>query len=785
MEQGLTQNQVIEQQKIFGKNEISITQSFSTLKLFISQFPTIINGILAVGAVFSFLIKEPLDGFFIIAILILNALFGFFQEYRAEKTLQKLKTIYQPICVVLRDGKTTQLKTSDLVPGDIVILSEGDRIPADGVIFTESHVEIDESILTGESLPVIKNKEDEVLQGTFIAKGKTRIKVTKTGSETQLGQISLTLSSVEEEETPLQKQISSLARILSFGAIGISALILPVGIFYGRALYPILLLAISIGVAAIPESLPAVITIALAIGTNRMAQKKAIVRKLSSIETIGAVEIVLTDKTGTLTQNDMTVKEYYIAESAKLHELAHACIVGNTAHVARENDKDIIIGDKTDGAILMWAKNQQINIDHDVQLVKILDEYTFDPISKIITTVAELHEKPFVIVRGAPESVLLACKLDKISIMELEKKYEEYAAQGLRVIAVAEKHEPNHKKFSRKDLEKNMEFLGFMCLYDPPRKEAARSIIEAQTAGIRVIMVTGDNPLTAKAIAKEVGILDGNKSVITGNELDNMSDEELKQTVKLVDVYARTTPEHKMRLVTTFQSLGFVVGVTGDGVNDALALKKANVGLSMGQKGTDVAKEASDIILSDDNFATIIQAVKEGRTIYANIVNAITYLLAGNLAELGLIFFATFFNMAIPLVPTQILWINLVTDGMPALALASEKSSFRQLFGKPRKKEEPIITKKRLLFILISSSVITLFLLFIFALLNQNIDIDKARTVIFNLMIFLQLILVFVVRGKQSLFSNKYLIITIVLTIIFQIFLTFNPVLQEIFHLSI
>lgn len=785
MDQGLTQEEIVKKQQIFGKNEIIASESFSAFKLFISQFPTLINAILAIGAILSFIIKEPLDGIFILAILILNSLFGFIQEFRAEKALQKLKKLAQPTCVVFRAGKPMQIRAVELVPEDIVVLNEGDRIPADGVILTELHVEIDESILTGESLPVIKKHADEVYQGTFVAKGKARMKVTKIGAQTKLGQISLTLVSVKEESTPLQKQITSLARLLSFGAIGISLLLIPIGVFYGRALYPFLLLAISISVAAIPESLPAVITIALAIGTNRMAQKRAIVRKLASIETVGGVQVILTDKTGTLTQNDMSVKEYFLKDIAKFHDLIHACVVGNTAHIAEENNIKHIIGDKTDGALLLWAGEQQISINHDPESVQILDEYTFDPISKTVTTVALVHKQPIVVVKGAPESILKLSKLNQQDKDILEKRYESFAMQGLRVIALAQKHEPNHKNLSRKELETNLEFLGFICLYDPPRKEAGRAVLEAEQAGIRVIMVTGDNPLTAKAIAKEVGILSENKTVITGKDLDRMTDKELVQTIQLVSVYARTTPEHKMRLVDAFQNLGFIVGVTGDGVNDALALKKANVGIAMGQKGTDVAIEASDIVLTDDNFATLIEAVKEGRTIYANIVKATTYLLAGNLAELGLIFFATFFNLAIPLLPTQILWINLVTDGMPALALASEKSTYRQIFGKPRLKEEPIIKKNRLVFIIITAIIIIAALVFIFMFLNNTIGIDKSRTVVFNLMILLQIFLAFIVRGKQSIFSNKYLNITAIITIFFQILLTFNPILQIIFNLSI
>lgn len=783
MEIGLTTKEVFAKQKEFGKNEITAKESFSVLKLFLMQFPTLINGILAIGAIFSFFIQEALDGILIFVILILNSLFGFFQEYRAEKALQKLKQLSQPISVVMRDGQAVEIQSRDIVPGDIAILNEGDRIPADGEIITSSHLEVDESVLTGESLPVIKNQKDRSFQGTYVARGKGKLLVTNIGDKTKFGQIAKTLANVEDEQTPLQKQIVGLAKILSFAAIVLSVLLFPIGLLHGKAIYPLLILVISISVAAIPESLPAVITIALSLGTNRMTKKKAIVRRLASIETVGAVQVVLTDKTGTLTQNEMRVKDFFVKEKSLMGNLLEACIVGNTAHIVKKDGKEEIIGDKTDGAFLLWASEQKRNIKESS--IEVLDEYTFDPQTKTITTIAKASGKPFVFVRGAPESVLSISKLLEKDKKTLTQKYEDFAAMGLRVIAFAQKHEPNHKGKSRKELESNMTFLGFVCIYDPPRKEARESVLSAQAAGVRVVMVTGDNPLTAKAIATEVGILDGNKSVLTGTDVDKMKEEELLEAIKDVSVFARVNPQHKMRLVIAFQKLGLVVGVTGDGVNDALALKKADVGLSMGQKGTDVAREASDIVLADDNFATLVDAIKEGRKIYANIVKAIVYLISGNLAELGLIFFSTIFNSSIPLIPTQILWINLITDGMPALALASESDEGVEMRNKPRKKQEPILTRKRLIFILVTAMTLTTSLFFVFTKLDHDIGIDKARTVVFNLMIFMQIFLAFIVRGKKSLFSNKLLVLTSVLTIILQVMLTTIPALQTFFRLSL
>ncbi len=782
MEQGLTTQQVQALQQKFGKNEITVEKPFSAITLFFSQFPTLINAILCVGALFSFVIHEPIDGFLILAILVLNALLGFFQEFRAEKALEKLKAFSQPFCTIIRNGKIEEISASEVVPGDIIVLNEGNRIPADGIIITETHLEIDESILTGESVPIVKKHQESVFRGTFVSKGKGFMHINAIGNQTKLGHITQTLATVKEETTPLQQQVNKLTTWLSFSAIGLSFVILPIGIIEGKEIYPFLLLVISLAVAAIPESLPAIITIALSLGTNRMARKNAIVRKLSSIETIGAVQIVLTDKTGTLTQNNMRVKEYFTPDPKNLHVLIHACIVGNAAHIVEENGKKEIIGDKTDGALLLWAKEQNDDVNHEK--VIILDEFTFDATTKTITTIAATDGKPLVFVRGAPESVLTMSKLSQKEKNELTAKYESYAQQGFRVIAFAQKHEPNHKTLSRKELETNLIFLGFMCIYDPPRPEAKEAVLTAQKAGIRVIMVTGDNPLTAKAIAKEVGILDGDKTVITGSELQTMTDEQLAEAVKHVSVFARTAPEDKMRLVQTLQSQGYLVGVTGDGVNDALALKKANVGLAMGQKGTDVAKEASDIVLADDNFATITAAVLEGRRIYANIVNAITYLITGNLSELLIIILAIMCKMPSPLLPTQILWVNLVTDGLPALALVNDTGGKKLLENKPRSKEQPIITKNRLLFMLLGGIITALCILWIFMYVNDHYSLDKARTIAFGSIVLAEMIMAIVIRGRQ-LFSNKFFYLSIFLTLLLQVIITFVPFFQKTFHLSV
>ncbi len=783
MERGLSNEDYLKLRNTFGENALSVERRFTTQKLFLRQFPTLINGILALGALFSFAIHEPLDGIFILFIVLLSATLGFYQEFKAEKAIEKLKQFSQPRCVVIRNGKTFETESSQLVPGDIVILNEGDRIPADGFLKRATQIEIDESLVTGESLPVSKSIQEEVLMGTFVAKGKGVMEVVKIGKTTKLGQISTTLGTVTEEETPLQHQISGLTRILSLFALLMALLILPAGIAYGKDLYPLILLVISISVAAIPESLPVVITIALSLGTNRMAQKHAIVRRLSSIETIGAITVILTDKTGTITQNDMKVKDVWVPQKKFLHELIHACMIGNTAHITDQHGQPRIIGDKTDGALLLWATEQ--GNEYIDEPIEIIDEYTFNPKTKSITTIASYHKKTLVISRGAPESILNMCRISESEKESLTRRYQSYAAKGLRVIAAAQKGITKGKKFSRTEIEENLTFLGFLCLYDPPRKEAKQAVDDAHNSGIRVVMVTGDNPLTAESIAQDVGITQKSSHVVTGSEIDEMNDADLLQTIETTNLFARTTPEHKLRLVKAFQSAGHLVGVTGDGVNDALALKQANVGLAMGEKGTDVAREASDIVLQDDNFATIVSAVHEGRRIYANVVKAITYLVSGNLGELLLVMFATFGNTDMPLLPTQILWINLITDGLPALALANDPHDGVLKNSHPHAIRDHFLTSKRLIFVLTAGTFLASLCFFLFSQLDHVLGVSIARTVVFNFLIVMEIVLVFVVRGKQKIFSNMFLIGTAILTILLQCLLTFTPFLQEIFHLTL
>ena len=784
MEKGLNQTEAKEKLKIFGKNEIKTLKSKSPLSIFLSQFPTMINVVLAGAAFFSFFAQDIIDGIFIVTTLFLNGVFGFIQEYRAEKSLEKLKSYITPFSRVIREGKELQVLTIELVPGDVVALYQGDSIPADGKLISMHDLEVDESILTGESLSVVRKQDQPLFSGTFIVKGKGHLLIEKTGVNTQFGQIAKTLSSLDSDKSPLQVQLNELGKVLSLIAVIISISLIPIGTFQGREIFPLILIAVSIGIAAIPEGLPAIITIALAIGTNRMAKRNAIVRKMQSVETLGAIQVILIDKTGTLTQNIMRVKKFW-SKNPDLSNFLNACIFGNTASVikrAQDNEWDII-GDKTDGALLLFAKDKLKDIDAVKQEAKIIDEYTFDPSTKTVTTILEKNDKRYVYVRGAPEEILTKSNLSQSEKEKVKLLFEEYAKEGLRVIGFGEK-ETNMGEINKKDFDGDFNFLGIVGIYDPPRKEAKQAVRDARRAGIKTIMVTGDNEFTALSIAREVGLIEMDEDVITGDDLKKITDDELEKIILKTRIFARTRPEDKLRLVMLLKKMELIVGVTGDGVNDSLALKRADVGIAMGEKGTDVAKEASDIVLTDDNFSTIVNAIEEGRTIYSNIIKSVTYLISGNIAEISIVFFATVFGLPTPFFPTQILWINLVSDGLPALALASDIKNKNILKNSPRNSKTPILTKLRIFFIVSLGLFLAFSILFIFKFFLVTSGETFARTVAFNLIVFVHLMIIFLVRGNSMLRMNRFLALTILITMVMQISVVTLPFFREIFHLA-
>ncbi len=786
MESGLSTEQVTQKSKDFGKNVIATPHHFSAIKLFLSQFPTLLNAILLAGAIFSLLIHDLIDASFIFAVLLLNGVIGFLQEYRAEKSMEKLKAFVTPAARVLRDGKETELPTEDLVPDDIVILSEGDRVPADGTLLQSHHIEVDESMLTGESLAVVKTHTDTVLCGTLVTKGAGSLRITKTGMDTRLGTLAQTLVTLKADKTPLQIQLNSLGKIISIVAIVFSLCILSAALLQKEALIPSILIAVSAAIAAIPEGLPAVVTIALAIGTARMAKKNAIVRKMPVVETLGAVQVVLIDKTGTLTQNAMRVKKYWVQKDAALPALIKASLLGNTASIVHKegSQKKDILGDATDGALLLWSNELGYTNEKLKTEGHIVEEYTFDPKTKTISTIWEHDGKKQVFVRGAPEMLLEKSIATSAEKKVITQQIDTFAKEGLRVIGFAHKTNETHDIHNRDHVEKHLHFLGIVGIYDAPRSEAKMAVAEAKRAGIHTIMVTGDNEITAVAIAKEVGLIEKDEDVITGDQLEIIPDEEVAKLLPHTRIFARTTPEDKLRLVQILKKQGFVVGVTGDGVNDALAMKRADVGIAMGESGTDVAKEASDIILIDDNFATLVKAVEEGRTIYKNIQTAITYLLAGNLSEISFIFFASLLGLSAPFQPTQILWINIITDGLPALALASDIKDENVLNEKPRDPNAPFLSRNRLFLICFAGLTMSVSLLVTYVLLLHQSSILYARIVIFNLLLFLHLIIIFILRDKSIFKINRFLVISIIVSILAQILVNILPIFHTIFDLG-
>jgi Ca2+-transporting ATPase len=798
---GLTSSQATERLSKHGANELLEKKKKSLWLVFLLQFKDVMIVILMAAAVISGIVGDIQDTLVIIIIVFLNAIIGFVQEYRAGKAMEALKKMSVPTAMALRDGAPVQVNAASLVPGDVVSLESGNMVPADLRILKSHSLQIEEASLTGESNPVEKqthavtggelplgDRNNMAYKGTLVTYGRGRGVVVATGMKTEIGRIAELLQE-EESMTPLQKRLADFGKKLSFAVLAICVILYVVGLLRGEEPVRMLLTAISLAVAAIPEALPAVITIALAIGASRLARQNVLIRKLPAVETLGSVTFICTDKTGTLTQNRMTVTEVWSPETSPdglSLSAQDALLLGMMLNHNVKKDADgKPTGESTELALAVYAAENRAALLPDEY--KRLSELPFDSERKMMTTVHQLNDKQFLIVsKGAIEAILKACEDTDEAVMIAAG--EKMAKNGLRVLAYGCKvlnELPKELTFST--LENNMQCCGLVGMTDPPRKEAAKAIKDCQAAGIVPVMITGDHPVTAAAIARQIGIMNSpDDKLLTGAALHRMPVAEYEDEIERIKVYARVSPEQKLQIIKALQKKNHFVAMTGDGVNDAPALRMANIGVAMGITGTDVSKEAAHMILLDDNFATIIKAVKEGRRIFDNIRKFIKYAMTGNSGEIWTIFLAPLIGLPIPLLPIHILWVNLVTDGLPGLALANELAEKNVMKVPPRKPAESIFAQGMGVHILWVGLLIGAVCLGVQAWAIHNND-PKWQTYVFTVLCFSQMAHVMAIRSehfflfRQGIFSNLPLIGAVFLTFVLQLALLYVPVLQDIF----
>ena len=799
---GLTTAEAARRLEEYGPNELQEKKKKPAWLLFLAQFKDFMILVLIAAAVISGIVGDLTDTIIILVIVLLNAVIGFVQEYRAEKAMEALKKMATLQAHVLRDGISMHLSSSGLVPGDLVILEAGNAVPAD-IRLVETHsFSVDESALTGESVPV--DKKPEALQGediplgdrlniaykgTLITNGRAKGVVAATGMSTEIGKIAAMLQE-EGTITPLQKRMADFGRKLSYLILAICAVLMGVGLLRGEEPLKMLLLSISLAVAAIPEALPALITIALARGAKRLVKKNALIRKLPAVETLGSVSFICTDKTGTLTLNKMKVMEA-IPEATPYDDglgvpMLHLAMALN--HDVKFTSDQTPIGDPTELALLDYVL-QSYGYEQATRFARTYEriaELPFDSDRKCMTTVHAYNGRYLVISKGAVESITGSMAEGETTPAILEKA-ESMASNGMRVLAYGCRViDALPEPFVYEAVEKDLEFAGLAAMIDPPREEVKQAIADCKTAGIRPVMITGDHPATAAAIAREIGILGSHDIVLTGTELKNMPPDTYEEIVEKVRVYARVSPEQKLQIVKALQSKHHFVSMTGDGVNDAPSLKKADIGVAMGINGTDVSKEAAHMILLDDNFATIVNAVKEGRRIYENIRKFVKYIMTCNSAEIWTIFLAPIIGLPIPLLPIHLLWINLVTDGLPGLALAGEEAERDVMNRPPRKSGDSLFSDG------IGYHILWVGLLMAGITLGAqawaiHTGHDNWQTIVFSILAFAQLGHVMAIRSgrfflfQQGVFSNPPLIGAVLLTVGLQMLVIYHPIGNELF----
>ncbi len=787
-----------------GRNEIIKTHKKNPLGIFISQFNSFLVFLLVIAAIVSLYFGEYIDGIFIVLILLLNGILGFYQEYKADQAIEKLRDMTVTMVHVLRDGKETLVLSQELVVGDVVFVEEGNKVPMDGVLYEAMHLAVNESVLTGESIEVDKVavgdtwKEGEVVEdahvlfmGTVISRGRGIAIVTATGMQTKFGKISAELSEIDESETPLEKQLATLGRYLGIGAIVCCIMLFPIGFIKGVEPFSLFLTAISFAVAAVPESLPAVVTITLGLGVSRIAQRRAIIRKLSAVETLGATTVVCTDKTGTLTTNQMRVREsWHLHDTdADRTQLLEAGVLCNSAVLSlKDSGEKVVIGDTTEGALLYLAEEQGADYLSLREQYALKEEFLFDSVRKMMSVVVQDKTRGHALVytKGAPEMMLSRCVLTDNERAKIHTEIERMAETGLRTLGFGVKRLSldTLEKIRLEEAENELTFIGLVGIADPPRESVKGAIALARDAGVRTVMITGDNVVTARAIAKEIGLMQEGDIALSGDEVRNLSDEALLEKLHSVRVFARSAPEDKLRIVRLFEKQGDVVAVTGDGVNDSLALKQADIGVAMGITGSDVAKEAADMVLSDDNYATIVAAIEEGRRIYRNIVKAVHYLVSTNIGEILtiLISMLLFDKGHTPFTPLMILWMNLVTDGLPALGLATdtlEKDTMKVL---PRKAGAQIIQRSDWPTLLLNAVLIAGVTIGVFWYGLQQGGLALGQTYAFIAIVALQFLRVLTIR-KSSPFNNWKLMAILAVSFALQVFVVTFPPTRELFGL--
>lgn len=823
IEFGLNEKQVEDKQNKFGLNKLEEKKKESIVIKFIKQFNDFMIIILIIASIISAVVarlegsNDYFDSIIIIAIVVFNAIMGLVQEAKAEKSLEALKKMTAPTCRVKRNGKISTIKSEQIVPGDIVLLEAGNYVPADCRLISSSNLKIEESSLTGETVPVLKEansilKEKTALgdmvnmafSTTIVVNGHGEAIVTDIGMNTKVGKIAKMIITNEAPETPIQKKLEEVGKSLGIACLGICLLIFVIGLL--KKIEPIEMFMTSVGlaVAAIPEGLPAIVTIMLSIGVTKMAKKNSIIRKLPAVETLGSSSVICSDKTGTLTQNKMQVtkianingetndKEYI----KWLMGMATMC---TDVEISKENGKMELTGEPTEKAIVSKALDEGQNKNELYNVMKRVKDIPFDSSRKMMTTIHKMPNGYRVITKGAPDVLLKRCNkvydngnvttLDYSKTKLIENQNNKMADEALRVLAIAYLDIPNlPSKIDTETVEKNLIFIGLIGMIDPPREGVKEAVATCKKAGIKTVMITGDHIITAKAIAKDLGILRGSDLAVTGEELDKIPQSILQKNIMNYSVFARVTPEHKVRIVKAYQSTGAVVAMTGDGVNDAPALKNADIGIAIGKNGTDVAKNAADMVLTDDNFVTIVEAVKQGRNIFDNIKKAVHFLIATNIGEIVTIFLGLVLGLKSPLLAIQLLWINLVTDSLPAIALGLEKPEADIMDKKPRDSKKGIFADGLWQRIITEGTMLGILTLVAFSVGNYLYDIEVGRTMAFVSLGLLELVHSFNIKSEESifkvgLFENKYLMGAFILGVILQIVVVVIPSVAEVFKL--